>query len=246
MSTPSKRLARKVVAQPRPDPVADKDDGDFDPDEPDTGNGQAPASKGSASRIRSGWTEGQKQAESTSTFANVFKPTSKTEVIKFLQDQPYASYRRHWLPFTTQDGRRSNRPYVCPLSFDDQCPLCEVGDRASAVFSFNIAVCGDDGQVLHRSWDAGVRVFNALKGYSQDPKIAPLTRNFFLVSKTGEGTSTQYNVAPVRASALQEDYDIPVPDQSEFDRLVLYTPEIVTVEPVKKLRELARELTADY
>ena len=205
----------------------------------------APAMK-SASRIRGGWTESQKQHESTSSYAKTFKPTEQTQVIKFMQDAPYASYRRHWIDGVNENGQKTTRAYTCPLSFDEPCPLCEVGDKPQAVTAFNIALIGDDGQVLLRSWDMGVRIRNVVKSYNSDPKIAPITRNFYLASKTGQGTGTQYNLNPVRAASLEEDYDVRVPDQSEFDRLELYGPDIITVEPIKKLRELARELTSDY
>jgi hypothetical protein len=246
---PAKRIVRKRPAEPRP-PV----DEDYEPDEEDAPppNGHQPPTK-KAPVLRGGRTEAQRQADAASSYAKSFRPTNKTEVIKFLEEVPYVVYRRHWVKSTGQDGRETNRPYVCPQSYDDPetgrpmgCPLCDVGDKSQYVASYNIAICGDDGQVLHRSWDMGIRVYKAVDGYSTDPKIAPLTRNFYLVSKSGEGTSTQYNVSPVRASALEEDYDTPVPDQSEFDRIELYTPAIVTVDPPKKLRELAHELTAEY
>ena len=225
------------------------------PDEPVTTNGHPddddeptprPAMKGSpASRIRRGFTEGQKQMDSTSSFAQTFKPDEKSQVIKFLEKDPYASFRRHWIESRNDSGQTINRPYTCPLSFDDPCPLCEVGDRPQAVSSFNVALIGDDGQALLRSWDVGARLFNVLKSYANDPKIGPLTKNFFLVSKTGKKNSTQYNVAPVRPASLQEDYDIAVPEQALIDSLKPYTAEIIEVQPIKKLRELAAELTAD-
>ena len=245
---PTKKLARKrtaatttpskKVAPPRDDVEDDGDD-----EEP-----AAPAMKTSAnggSKLRGGWTEGQRQAEATSSFAKSFRPEEKMQAIRFLEDAPYVSYRRHWIDSINDGGQKTTRAYTCPLSLDppQPCPLCEVGDKAQAVNSFNIAVIGDDGQVLVRSWDVGVRVFNVLKGYSNDPKVAPLSKLYYLVSKTGQKTSTQYNVVPVRAASLEEDYDVPVPEQSEFDRLERYTPDIVQIEPVRKLRELAQELT---
>ena len=233
--TPTKRLARK---RPPAKPPVDPPTANGADDDEDDESTPAPM-KSAASKIRGGWTESQKQHESTSSYAKSFRPEEKTQVIKFLQDAPYASYRRHWVDGVNDGGQKTTRAYVCPLSFDDPCPLCEVGDKAQAVTSFNVALCGDDGQVLLRSWDMGVRIRNVVKSYSQDPKIAPITRNFFLASKTGTGTSTQYNLVPVRATSLEEDYDIPVPDQAEVDRLELYGPDIITVEPIKKLRELA-------
>jgi hypothetical protein len=247
---PSKKLARKVDPQPRPQPQAVEPDEDEDEPIEAASNGHVDDDDDAplTFKIRGGRTEAQRQAEATSSFAKVYRPSGKTDVIKFLEDVPYACYRRHWVPATTAEGKPTSRPYVCHQTGGRECALCEVGDRASGVYSYNIAICGDDGQVLHRTWDMGIRVYKAVDGYSQDPKIAPLTRNFFLVSKSGEGTSTQYNVAPVRASALVEDYDTPVPDQAEIDRLKndLYTADIIQIETPKRMREIARELAAEY
>ena len=230
--TPSKRVAKAPT-----NGHADEEDEREETEEAEE------KSAAKAAKLRGGWTEGQRQNESTSSFAKSFRPEEKLTAIKFLQDAPYVSYRRHWVDSVNDGGQKTTRAYVCPQSFDDPCPLCEVGDKAQAVNSFNIAIIGDDGQVLLRSWDVGVRVFNVLKGYSADAKVAPLSKLFYLVSKTGTKTSTQYNVVPVRAASLEEDYDVPVPEQAEFDRLEPYTPEIIQVEPARKLRELAAELT---
>lgn len=254
---PSKKLARKVDPQPRQPSAFERDEDDEDgPDLNDVV--KAAAENGDtaddddvapAFKIRGGRTEAQRQAEATSTFAKVYRPSSTgTDVIKFLEDTPYACYRRHWVPATTAEGKPTSRPYVCHATGGKECAICDVGDRASGVYSYNVAICGDDGQVLHRTWDMGIRVFKVVDGYSTDPKVAPLTRNFFLVKKSGEGTSTSYQVSPVRASALVEDYDTPVPDQSEIDRLKndLYTSDIIQIETPKRMREIARELAAEY
>jgi hypothetical protein len=247
---PTKKLARKrpaATATPSkkvaPAQASDEED-DREEEEP-----TAPAMKSTATnggpKLRGGWTEGQRQNEATSSFAKSFRPEEKMQAIRFLEDAPYVSYRRHWIDSVNDSGQKTTRAYTCPLSLDppQPCPLCEVGDKPQAVNSFNIALIGDDGQVLVRSWDVGVRVFNVLKGYSNDPKVAPLSKLYYLVSKTGQKTSTQYNVVPVRAASLEEDYDVPVPDQGEFDRLERYTSEVVQIEPLRKLRELAAELT---
>lgn len=245
---PTKRAVKRVAAPPRDlderDIDAPEANGDDDDDRPARPAKKATARVGAAAgRVRRGWGAGQETMDSTSTFAQSFQPADKAMVIKFLEDEPYASFRRHWIESTNKEGQRINRPYTCPVSFDDDCPLCEVGDRPQAVSAFNIAVIADDGTVSRKSWDVGARLFNVLKSYANDTKIAPLTRGYFIVSKTGKKGSTQYNVIPVKATALEEDYDVPVPEQSELDRLDLYDIEIVEVTPKKVLRELAAELS---
>lgn len=197
--------------------------------------------------IRGGWTDAQKQMDSTSTFAQTLKLEEKSTFIKFLDDLPYANFRRHWIERSTKEGK-SLRAYTCLATIDKECPLCEVGDRPSAVAAFNVALIGDDGQILLKSWDCGPRLFNVLKGYANDPKISPLTKGFFMVSKTGKRGTVQHNVSPLRATSLAEDYDIQPPTDEELDALrkVKYTPEIIEIPSMKTLREVAAELDDEY
>jgi hypothetical protein len=251
---PTKRLSKKVASATTrpskrvaaPPPPDDDDDDDAADEEPAPRPSMKAPSKNGDAKIRGGWTEGQRQNDANSSFAKSWRPEERLTAIKFLEDAPYASFRRHWVDGVNDQGQKTTRAYTCPRSFDDTCPLCEIGHRTQSVNAFNIAVIGDDGQVLHRAWEVGVRVFNVLKSYSNDPKVMPLSRHFFLANKTGQKTNTQYNVSPIRAASLEEDYDIPAPDPADFARIELYDSSIVTVEPIKVLRELARELATDY
>ena len=239
-AAPSKRTVRRMPAAPRP-PEADEDD---------SGEDEAPRSRkgkpqNTQEELREGWSAAQEVMDSTSSFANALKPEEKSKVIKFLDGEPYVNYRRHWIERSTPTGK-STRSYTCLKSFGKECPLCDAGDRAQAVSAFNVAEIGDDGVVSLKSWDVGPKIFNILKGYANDPKIAPLTRGFFLVSRTGKKGSVNHQVIPVKATALEEDYDIPVPDQAAFDRLEKYNKEIVEVPTRKTLDEIALEIADDY
>lgn len=242
---PTKRPLKRVAPPPAPpDDDVVTSNGAADDDDEAT---PAPTMSGGAKKrqLRKGWSAGQQTMDSTSTYAQSFRPEDKTQVIKFLEDEPYANFRRHWLDTVNAQGAKTVRAYTCSLSFDEDCPLCEAGHKPQAVAAFNIAICGDDGTPTHKSWDCGARLFNTLKSYAGDPKIAPLTKGYFLVSKSGTKQSTTVNVIPVKASSLEEDYDVPPPDPDDLARLVLYDIEIVEITPRKTLRELAAEL-ADY
>jgi hypothetical protein len=248
MTAPSKRAVRRIPAPPR----RDLDERDID--EPDgNGDDEAPrpskraAGKPTAGKpkIKGGVTEAQRVMDSTSNFAQAFKPEEKSQIIKFLEPQPYAAFRRHWVDHVTKEGKQT-RAYTCLLTFGDECPMCEIGDRPQAVAAYNVAIIAEDGTPIRKSWDVGARAFNVLKSYANDPKIAPLTRGFFLISKTGKKGGAQINISPVRASALEEDYDIPVPDQGELDALERYTPDIVEIPTMRKMRDVAAEIAEDY
>ena len=70
--------------------------------------------------------------DSTSSFAQAFKLTEQIQVIKFLEDDSYANYTRHWIERMTPTGR-ANRSYNCLDNWGKPCPLCEVGDKPQAV-----------------------------------------------------------------------------------------------------------------
>jgi hypothetical protein len=245
---PEKRVVRRRAARPKSFDGPDEPEANGDEEErPRPTKKAAAASRDAKTKhLREGWTEGQKTMDSTSSFAASFKPEEKVKGIKFLQDGPYVSYRRHWVDTMNEQREKVTRAYTCLQTVDEDCPLCEIGQRAQAVSAFNIAECGDDGQVLLRSWDVGARLFNTLKGYANDPKIGPLTKGFFVISKTGKKQNTSYNVIPVKGRDLEEDYDIPVPSQDDLDGLVLYTVEIVDIPTKKFMRELAEELVDEY
>lgn len=241
---PSKRPAKRVIA-PSSDTLTEA----LEPeDDDDTPAPRRPALKGakpsSTNGIRGGETEAQRQMDATSTFAQALRIEEKSQVIKFLDDVPYANYRRHWIERTTKDGK-SIRAYTCLQTIDKPCPLCDAGDRAQSVAAYNIALVGDDGQVLVKTWDCGPRLFQQLKGYNHDAKVGPLTKGFFLVSKSGKRGTVAHNINPIRASSLLEEYDIEPPAQADLDALKRYDADIIEIPPVKTLKELAAEL-GDY
>ena len=68
---------------------------------------------------------------------------------------------------------------------------------AQAVSAFNIASSERTGRCLHKTWDVTPRLFGVIKGYGNDPKVGPLTKGFFIASKTGKRGTVQHNIAPV-------------------------------------------------
>jgi hypothetical protein len=237
---------RAVIRQP----VPAEDDGDEDP---------APRLKAAPNeglRVKRGWGEAQKQMDSTSTYAQAFKPDERGCIIKFLEDDPYAGFKRHWIDQTLQDegGRpvKTRRPYTCMKSFTGdngkpkECPLCDVGDKPQAVSCFNIVICAEDGSLALKSWDMGAKVYNLAKTYADNVKIGPLTKNFYHVTKTGKQQQSQTNMSPVRATSLAEDYDVPVPTDAALNAIDMYTEDIIKITSMKDLRELAEEMVDDY
>lgn len=203
------------------------------------------------SGIRGGWSAGKQTMDATSDFAQAFKPEANMQIIKFLDDVPYANFRRHWVERTGPQGSYK-RPYVCPQTVGKECPLCKAGDKVQGVSSFNVALIGDDGVCTLRTWDMGVKLFNVVANYHADPKIGPLTKGYFGVSQTGggqgarRGGQTQTNVIPIKPTSLKDDYSIDPPTKAELEAIGKYEPDVIQIPHKKELDEVAAELLAEF
>jgi hypothetical protein len=194
--------------------------------------------------IHSGWTAGQNVMDSSSGFAQILKLDTNIQIIKFVEDQPYANYRRHWVDRMTAKGPQK-RAYTCLETVGKTCPLCSIADKPQAVSAFNVILLGDDGQGTLKTWDVGARLFNVLKAYANDPKIGPLSKGYFAVSKTGVKQNTQFNVIPVRENALEEDYEIAPLTPDDLRAAGKYDSSIIQISKKSELDEVAQEIS-DY
>jgi hypothetical protein len=249
-------VSKRVVRRPRPaddeapvtrTPIVEDDE--EEEEEAPRPTKKAPVTTGKPN-VRSGWTGSEQVIDSTSSFAQAFKLDESAQVIAFLDDKPYAGYARHWIERsgTDKSGKKgkTNRPYTCLTSVGmGECPVCDVGDKPQAVSSFNVALIGDDGVPTLKSWDAGAKLFRLFKQYNNDPKVGPLTKGFYLVSRSGTGGSTNYQVNPVRRTSLLEDYNIEPPTADQLLELGRYDADIVSIPTRKEMNEIAAELS-DY
>jgi hypothetical protein len=237
----SKRIIRRAVPEPEQEeeaPVLSAPDDDYMTGSLDDGDGEL---------IRAGWGASQETIDSTSKYAQTFKPTKDTQIIKFLDGKPYASFRRHWMDHPGV-GKRA---YTCLQSVGKQCPLCDMGDRPGAVTAFNIALCSDDGEAVLKSWETGVKITQQLKTYSNDPKIGPLDKRtlYFAVSMSEASQRQQKTtmVNPVRERDLQEDWNTPPLSDAQLAKLKEngYTADIVEIPTRHRMEEVAAEFAGD-
>jgi hypothetical protein len=223
-AAPVKKAVAKSTAGPRPapTPAATNDD--------ELGD------------LRPGWSAAQESMDATSPYAASFRPAVGTQIIKILEPAPYASYRRHWIQRV--GGMRA---YTCMESYGRPCPLCDV-DKPSHVAAFNIAVAGDGGEAVLKSWDCAVRLTQTLKSFAGDSKIGPLNKPglYFAVSKTEtqQRQQSQTLVSPVRERDLMEDYGVPPITEAQMERLMAkrYTNAIVQKPDPQELSDIAHEL----
>ena len=231
MIVPRPRTMKKsppTMTPPPPAPIAEQSNGHDEDD--------------ATLLIHGGWTAGKQVMDSTSQYAQALRLGEQIQIIKFLDDQPYANYRRHWVDRMTAKGP-ATIPFTCLESVGKDCPLCDIADRPQAVSAFNVVLIGDDGQVILRTWDVGVRLFNMIQAYANDPRVGPLSKGYFAVSQTGRKQQAVPVVTPIFRNRLEEDYDIVPPSDVAIERAGKYDASIIRIPKRSELDEIASEIS---
>jgi hypothetical protein len=185
--------------------------------------------------ISRGWGRAEQVKAASSAFAERLKPEKTPQLIKFLEDEPYTSYRYHWM-----DGREGQKSFTCIDDIDPKgCPLCSAGSRASSRFAFNVALFVD-GDWVNKSYEGGPRVMDALKNFHNDNVMGPLTKGYWSVFTAGKKGSSSTNHAPVKARDLEEDWSAEEPDDNtlkmldkgKYDASIVFFPKRTTLVEV--------------
>jgi hypothetical protein len=181
--------------------------GRFDDDTEDTGGSIATApdiDRTEARRvIKRGWGNVEQTKQADSPYAQRLKIDDKPVIIKFLEDEPYTSYRQHWIE------RQGQKSFTCIADMHPKgCPLCDAGHRPSARFAFNVALLSEDGDTTIKSYEVGPRVIDSLKNFHQDPRQGPLPKHYWAISRSGKGPTSQTNHQMVRDRDLEEEWNI--------------------------------------
>jgi len=181
--------------------------GRFDDDTEDTGGSIATApdiDRTEARRvIKRGWGNVEQTKQADSPYAQRLKIDDKPVIIKFLEDEPYTSYRQHWVE------RQGQKSFTCISDMHPQgCPLCDAGHRPAARFAFNVALMTEDGDTTIKSYEVGPRVIDSLKNFHQDPRQGPLPKHYWAISRSGKGPTSQTNHQMVRDRDLEEEWNI--------------------------------------
>lgn len=189
-----------------------------------------------SSAIQSGWEAALKSASAPSSggYVNDFRFSEDSQLIKFLDSEPIAVYSQHWIE---RPGKRS---WVC---LGEDCPLCAVGDKPGRKVSFSIVnLSAPDGAVVE-ILTVSPKTMQVLNRYHQDRSTGPLDRLYYSLSKTGSGPKTVFQILPVKARDLEEDWSLDPADTeaiiSGFDPL---TSKVISFSSREKLEEIAREI----
>jgi hypothetical protein len=173
--------------------------------------------------------------ENTSEFPTDFKFSDEPQLVKFLEDQPFASYEQHWI-----ERPKGKKSFVC---IGDACPLCDVlGDKPRGKFSFNVLVLSGDTQ--------GVQILTAppslarqIKKAHDDERKGPLSKEFWEISRLGTGPTTQYTLNFVRGRDLAEEWKLSSDAVQELvAAAVPFTAEVIRETPRSEMLEVARSV----
>lgn len=188
--------------------------------------------------VRGGWGGAEAVRNADSPFAQRLKVGDDPQVIKFLNDEPYASWRQHWIE------RQGQKSFVCIGDFDEKgCPLCDSGDRPSVRIAFNVALLLPGEEPTLKSYEVGPRVIDQLKNFHTDPRTGPLSKHYWAVSKTGKGATTATSHQLVKDRDLEE-WGIAELTESGLKALVAkaYDADIINIPSRKDLIDIANEL----
>lgn len=188
--------------------------------------------------VQQGWAHANELLEKETPFEERdFKPSEDKQLIKFLEDHSFANYEQHWI--TESKGKKS---FVC---LGDECPLCDIlGDKPRGKFAFNVLTLSDEEpkvQVL----TAPPSLLRLIKTAHEDDRHGPLDKEFYELSRLGEGLKTQYKLDLIRTRDLEEEWNIAVDDAKklEADAVLFTAAEIVRETPRSELLDLARLLS---
>lgn len=190
--------------------------------------------------VQAGWAAASavlKPKKEAGNYPTDFRFSEQTQVVRFLDDAPFAVYESHWI-----DRSEGKRSFVC---LGKECPLCLVlGDKPRGKFAFNVLVLTDETPNL-QILTAPPSLARMLETANEDPRRGPLTKYYWSISRQGSGPQTQYSLERIKPADLAEEWDLN-PDDIEAlaQSATRYTDEVVYVTPQAELLTLARSLVS--
>ena len=192
-----------------------------------------------SSAIQSGWEAALKAAsspQSSGGYVNDFRFSEDSQLVKFLDSEPIAIYAQHWIE------RAGKRSWTCLGNAD--CPLCKIGDKASRKISFSVANLSHPDGPVAEILTVSPKTMQILNRYHQDRTTGPLDRLFYSMSKTGSGPKTVFNILPVKARDLEEDWGLdPAETEAVIGGMEPLSSKVISFHTAEQLEEIAREIT---
>lgn len=190
--------------------------------------------------VQSGWDafDAANKKKESGDYPVDFRFTDQEQIIKFLDDTPFAVYEQHWVE--RSEGRRS---FVC---HGDGCSLCDIaGDRPRQKVAFNILALNESNEPTVQILTAPVTLARQIRTVHEDPRKGPLGKHFWSVARIGTGRETQYTLQRVRAAELAEEWDLDADDLlAAASKATKYTSDSIYVAPQEELLKVARSLVS--
>lgn len=189
--------------------------------------------------VQSGWDAADallKPKRESGEYAADFRFSDTPQLVRFLEDAPFSVYFQHWLE---RDGKKS---FVC---LGDDCPLCTIaGDKPRGKFAFNVLVLSEEEPTV-QILTAPPTLARQLKAANEDTRRGPLSKYYWAISRQGSGPQTTYTLDRVRASDLEEEWELS-PDEVDETAAsaVKYGQEAIYVTPRAELLTIARSLVS--
>lgn len=187
--------------------------------------------------VQEGWDAAEALLKvETTEFPTDFRFSEEPQLVKFLQDRPFATYEQHWI-----ERPKGKKSFVC---IGDGCPLCEVlGDKARGKFAFNVLVLGA-GEPVVQVLTAPPSLARQIKKAHDDERKGPLDKEFWEISRLGTGPTTQYTLNFVRGRDLAEEWKLSQDTVTDaVATAVSFTAdEVVRETPRSELLEIARSI----
>ena len=152
--------------------------------------------------VRTGWAGRRVAAAQGGKFPDKVKLGEDPQLFKFMDDEPYAAYRQHWIEGLTSTGKKS---FTC---LGDNCPLCDIGDSPALQVCFNVINLSTGGKPKTEVLYCGVKASGQLESLSASGATGPLTKLYWAISTSGKGTKTAYNFQSVKERDVHEDYGV--------------------------------------
>ena len=187
--------------------------------------------------VQEGWDAVDAMLEAKSSdFPTDMKLTEEPQLVKFIQDRPFATYEQHWI-----DRPKGKKSFVC---LGDGCPLCEIlGDKPRGKFAFNVLVLSGGEQIV-QVLTAPPSLARQIKKSHDDERKGPIDREYWEISRLGTGPTTQYTLNFVRGRDLAEEWklDLDTVKGLEASAVPFTADEVVRETPRSELLEIARSL----
>jgi hypothetical protein len=166
--------------------------------------------------VQAGWgavTAASKPKRESGEYPTDFRYTEQAQLVRFLEDEPFAVYKQHWVDRT--EGKRS---FVALGDDDPLTVIAGLTPRAKAAFNIlNLSLETPEVQIL----TASVTLARQLQSANEDPRRGPLSKYYWAISRQGTGRETQYTVDRVRAAELAEEWDL---DSDQIDDIAATAP----------------------